>query len=70
MQRIRHITVPSLAAVIVTLFILRIGHMSAGLQGMRYSFATAVGLSKNLVGFALLLVTNQIVRRLGGQTLA
>jgi putative aldouronate transport system permease protein len=96
-QRMRHVTFPSLSAVIVTLFILRIGHMMdagfdqifnmynplvygvadiidtfvyrAGLQSMRYSFATAVGLSKNLVGFALLLVTNQIVRRLGGQTL-
>jgi len=37
----------------------------SGLEGMRYSFAAAVGLSKNLIGLALLFLTNAVVRRFG-----
>ncbi len=95
--RIRHITLPSLFPVIITLFILRIGNMleagfdqifnmynplvysvadiidtyvyRTGIVGMRFSFATAVGLSKNLIGFALVLFTNYTVKKLGGSTI-
>ena len=35
-----------------------------GLQNMNYSFSTAVGLLKNVIGFAMVLGTNFIVRRL------
>jgi putative aldouronate transport system permease protein len=35
-----------------------------GLEGMRYSYSTALGLFKNLVAFALILVTNTVSRRL------
>ncbi len=40
-----------------------------GLEGMQYSFATAVGLTKNLVGFALLLLTNRISKTFSAATL-
>ncbi len=36
-----------------------------GLVSFDYSFSTAVGLFKNLVGFALVILTNLIARRLG-----
>ena len=36
-----------------------------GLQSFRYSFATAVGLFKNILGLSLLLLANFTVKRLG-----
>jgi len=93
-QRMLHITLPSILSVVVILFLLRVGQVMnagfdqifnlynsmvysvgdiidtyiyrAGLEQLRYSYATAVGLSKNLVGLTFLLLTNLIVRRLGG----
>ena len=38
----------------------------AGLIEMRYDFATAVGLFKNILGLTLLLVTNAITKRING----
>jgi putative aldouronate transport system permease protein len=97
LQRIRHITLPSLVPIIVTLFILRIGGLlnagfdqilnlynplvldvgeiidtyvyRMGLVQMQYSFSAAVGISKNVVGFLLVILTNSIVNRAGGTTL-
>jgi putative aldouronate transport system permease protein len=37
----------------------------AGLQSMRYSLATAVGLFQSLVGMIFLLVTNYIANKCG-----
>ncbi|NLC67938.1 MAG: sugar ABC transporter permease, partial [Clostridiaceae bacterium] len=37
-----------------------------GLVEMEYSFSTAVGLFKNLVGFILVITSNFIVRKLSG----
>ena len=35
----------------------------SGIQGAKYSYATAINLFQNVVGFALLIAANQIVRR-------
>lgn len=35
----------------------------SGLENMQYSFATAVGLFKNIIAFVLVVATNQIARR-------
>lgn len=40
-----------------------------GLTGLQYSFASAVGLFKNLIGFAFVFGTNLIARRLGESSL-
>lgn len=40
-----------------------------GIVGGRYSFSTAVGLFKNVIGTVLIFSTNQIAKRLGGATL-
>ena len=40
-----------------------------GLNGMQYSFATAVGLFKNVIGFALVLGTNALSKRISEYTL-
>ena len=40
-----------------------------GLVQMQYSFSAAVGISKNVVGFLLVILTNTMVNRLGGTTL-
>lgn len=96
LQRIRHITIPSITYIIVILFLLRIGHVleagfdqilnlynplvygvadiidtyvyRIGIQGFQYSFATAVGLFKNVVGVAAMLTVVQVTRRLGQES--
>lgn len=40
-----------------------------GLEQMQFSFATAVGLSKNVIAFALVLFTNYVVKRAGQEGL-
>lgn len=40
-----------------------------GLEGMQYSFATAVGLTRNVVGFILLILMNQLSKSFSDQTL-
>ena len=40
-----------------------------GLTGMQYSFAAAVGLFKNVIGFAFVFATNFIARKLGDSSL-
>ena len=38
-----------------------------GLGDMKYSFATAVGLFKNVIAFVLVVGTNLITRRISGE---
>jgi putative aldouronate transport system permease protein len=40
-----------------------------GLVGMEFSYATAVGLFKNVIGFALIIVTNKIVKKISDYSL-
>jgi putative aldouronate transport system permease protein len=86
-----HITLPSLAPVIVILFLLRIGYiMNAGFEEILnlynpvvysvgdiidtyvyrvglidfdYSYSTAIGLFKNVLGLSLLILTNTVTKR-------
>jgi len=37
-----------------------------GLQGMQYSFATALGICEGIVGFVLVIITNYIVKKMSG----
>lgn len=90
-QRAIRITIPSIAPVIVILFILRVGDMMeagfeqvfnlynpvvyqvgdiidtyvyrVGLIEFDYSYATAIGLFKNVVGLILLITTNVVTKR-------
>ena len=38
-----------------------------GIEGAQYSYTTAIGLTKNVIGVVLLLITNQVTRRIGGR---
>ncbi|MNR36587.1 putative multiple-sugar transport system permease YteP [compost metagenome] len=40
-----------------------------GLQQMRYSYSTAVGLAKSLVALILLIGANQVTRKISGNSL-
>ena len=40
-----------------------------GLQSMRYSFATAVGLFKNVIAFGLIVITNYLSRKFSDYSL-
>ncbi|WP_135548807.1 ABC transporter permease [Paenibacillus cymbidii] len=90
-HRMRYITLPSLAPVIVILFLLRLGNIlnggfdqilnlynplvyevgdiidtyvyRVGLEQFQFDYSAAVGLFKNVVGLAFLIVANQFVRR-------
>lgn len=90
-QRIRHITLPSIAPVITIMLIFAVGRIvkddfnqvfslynpsvykvgdvlstyiyRMGLVDMKYSFATAVGLFKNVVAFIFIIAANSITKR-------
>lgn len=90
-QRIRHITIPSLAPVITIMLIFAVGRVvkddfnqvfslynpsvykvgdvlstyiyRMGLVNMKYSFATAVGLFKNVVAFAFIIAANTVSKK-------
>ncbi len=96
-KQLIYITLPGIIPVIITLFLLRIGHFldfgferiwvfqnasnvsvleifdtyiyKAGLQQGRYSYTTAVGLFKSVVGFALLYGGNMLSRKTTGESL-
>lgn len=96
-RQLLSITLPSIVPVIVTLFLLRIGHFmdygferiwvfsnasntsvletfdtyiyKAGIQQGRYSYTTAVGLFKSVVGFILLFGGNKVSKKLTGEGL-
>lgn len=89
-QRIWYITLPSILPVVMTMFILRIGHiMSAGFDQIfnlysaavydvadiidtysyrvglidnNFSYSAAIGLFKNVLGFALMIAVNQLTK--------
>ncbi len=93
LQQIWHITLPGLRQIIITLFILRLGHfMDLGFEHILllqnplnittsdvfdtfvyrkgiiqgdFSYTTAVGLFKSLVGLVLVVAANKIARRFG-----
>jgi putative aldouronate transport system permease protein len=88
LQRVRHISIPSIQSVVTIILVLSMGGIMnagfdqifnmynpsvysvadiidtfvyrVGLAGMQYSFATAVGLFKSLIGLALMLTVNTI----------
>lgn len=93
LQRIRHITIPSLAPVVTIMLIFAIGGIikddfdqifnlmnsptvyqvgdvlstytyRMGMVQMEYSFATAVGLFKNIIAFVLIMITNTVTKRI------
>lgn len=96
-KQLIYITLPGIIPVIITLFLLRIGHFldfgferiwvfqnasnvsvleifdtyiyKAGLQQGRYSYTTAVGLFKSVVGFLLLYGGNMLSRKTTGESL-
>ena len=96
-KQLLYITLPGIVPVIITLFLLRIGHFldfgferiwvfqnasnvsvleifdtyiyKAGLQQGRYSYTTAVGLFKSVVGFLLLYGGNILSRKTTGESL-
>ena len=96
-KQLIYITLPGIIPVIITLFLLRIGHFldfgferiwvfqnasnvsvleifdtyiyKAGLQQGRYSYTTAVGLFKSVVGFVLLYGGNMLSRKTTGESL-
>lgn len=96
-RQLLSITLPTIVPVIVTLFLLRIGHFmdygferiwvfsnasntsvletfdtyiyKAGIQQGRYSYTTAVGLFKSVVGFILLFGGNKVSKKLTGEGL-
>ena len=93
LQRIWHVTLPSISSTITIMFILSISRLTSigldaplllqnpkvidvaevistyvykvGLQDVRYSYATAVGLFQSVVGILLLLIANFIAKKLG-----
>ncbi|KYG33967.1 protein lplB [Alkalihalobacillus trypoxylicola] len=93
LQMIWHITLPSIANLIIIMFILRLGgfldlsfthvyllqnplnlHVSnifdtyvyrAGVLGGQYSYTTAVGLFKSIVGILMVMGANRIAKKLG-----
>ena len=92
MQKIWHITLPSIRSTILTLFILDVGKLLSagfdqvfnlyngavlsvgdildtytyrqGIQDQNYSYSTAAGLFKNVVGFILVIITNWMSKKL------
>ena len=92
LQRIWHITLPSLTPVITVMLIFAVGRIindnfdqifnlyspvvyptgdvvstyvyRVGLRNMQFSFATAVGLSKNVISFVLIIGANAIAKRI------
>ncbi len=42
---------------------------TTAMRGMRYSFSTAIGLFKSVIGFGLLFMANQITKKLNDTSL-
>jgi putative aldouronate transport system permease protein len=91
LRKIWNITIPSIAPVVIIMFIFSVGNIinddfdqvfnllnakvmevgdvlatytyREGLQRMNYSYATAVGLFKNVVSFGLVMLANTIARK-------
>lgn len=93
MRQIWHITLPSIRGVIITLFILKIGHVldlgfehvylllnsmnrqvaeiidtyvyTAGLRQGQYSYSTAIGFFKSVIGLILVMLVNKLSKKIG-----
>ncbi|GIP46931.1 putative multiple-sugar transport system permease YteP [Paenibacillus sp. J53TS2] len=93
MRQVWHITLPSIRGVIITLFILKIGHVldlgfehvylllnsmnrqvaeiidtyvyTAGLRQGQYSYSTAIGFFKSVIGLILVMLVNKLSKRIG-----
>jgi len=93
MRQVWHITLPSIRGVIITLFILKIGHVldlgfehvylllnsmnrqvaeiidtyvyTAGLRQGQYSYSTAIGFFKSVIGLILVMLVNKLSKKFG-----
>ncbi|WP_339821226.1 sugar ABC transporter permease [Paenibacillus sp. FSL R7-0216] len=93
MRQVWHITLPSIRGVIITLFILKIGHVldlgfehvylllnsmnrqvaeiidtyvyTAGLRQGQYSYSTAIGFFKSVIGLILVMLVNKLSKKIG-----
>jgi putative aldouronate transport system permease protein len=96
-QQMKHITMPAIQNVVITLLILRMGHVldvgfeqvylmmnsavtnvadvfetyvyRMGIQNGQFSFTTAVGLFKSVVGLILVIAANQLAKAFGKEGL-
>ncbi|SDC44728.1 putative aldouronate transport system permease protein [Paenibacillus sp. UNCCL117] len=97
LQQMKHITMPAIQNVVITLLILRMGHVldvgfeqvylmmnsavtdvadvfetyvyRMGIQNGQFSFTTAVGLFKSVVGLILVIATNKLAKTYGKEGL-
>lgn len=93
MRQVWHITLPAIRGVIVTLFILKIGHVldlgfehvylllnsmnrevaeiidtyvfTAGLRQGKFSYSTAIGFFKSIIGLIMVMTVNRISKKMG-----
>ncbi|MEF2965450.1 sugar ABC transporter permease [Paenibacillus sp. M1] len=93
MRQIWHITLPAIRGVIITLFILKIGHVldlgfehvylllnsmnrqvaeiidtyvyTAGLRQGQFSYSTAIGFFKSIIGLIMVMLVNRISKKMG-----
>ncbi len=93
MRQVWHITLPAIRGVIITLFILKIGHVldlgfehvylllnsmnrevaeiidtyvyTAGLRQGQYSYSTAIGFFKSIIGLVMVMMVNRISKKMG-----
>lgn len=93
MRQVWHITLPTIRGVIITLFILKIGHVldlgfehvylllnsmnrqvgeiidtyvyTAGLRQGQFSYSTAIGFFKSIIGLIMVVLVNRISKKMG-----
>ncbi|GIO41052.1 MULTISPECIES: ABC transporter permease [Paenibacillus] len=93
MRQVWHITLPTIRGVIITLFILKIGHVldlgfehvylllnsmnrqvgeiidtyvyTAGLRQGQFSYSTAIGFFKSIIGLIMVMLVNRISKKMG-----
>lgn len=93
LRQVWHITLPAIRGVIITLFILKIGHVldlgfehvylllnsmnrevaeiidtyvyTAGLRQGQYSYSTAIGFFKSVIGLIMVMLVNRISKKMG-----
>lgn len=93
MRQVWHITLPTIRGVIITLFILKIGHVldlgfehvylllnsmnrqvaeiidtyvyTAGLRQGQFSYSTAIGFFKSIIGLIMVMLVNRVSKKMG-----
>lgn len=93
LRQVWHITLPAIRGVIITLFILKIGHVldlgfehvylllnsmnrgvaeiidtyvyTAGLRQGQYSYSTAIGFFKSVIGLIMVMMVNRVSKKMG-----